>query len=566
MDTELSQLLGNLSLDDLDNVVNRMERVQNTNNRDDDVMGLLGAMKSLNVIADSKKLSKAIVGVKNYRKKVFAKKYKSLKGKKAKAISSAQMDDMFAAMDALKEEEDSMDLEDIMAELNDVIDDDDVSMGGGAKKKLKMRRQKGGMRLKKLPKDLENIITDYKKQFEDQEKKQKNLRKQIDQKYKKLQKLENKEQLTDKESIELMTIDIEIPIYVKYYLLNDGDYSKLLISKYFANPDDLETDESELYQDEKDILKKVKKSLYGGGKKLKKVGKIYKVDIRKVKKQHVSQILKKFGKYGYETLIKELKDMRKYFEYEHYTMAELNRKKINKKAKLNKFFADNIFEKEFIKNSKLKPALQRHSEAINKEFKQLKEIQKGGFSQRGPYEVHSRWPRFKIDQNMAMRDLKSVNQRGLRSLKVLKGGDKMMKDLIKKVRKDIRTEKQLEKIMMDSVVFEAEMINKLHDEIKEIDADISASKKLAKLEPKFKAMSVNKVKELEEQKKILKKFLNNLQKGGSFSQKGPYEKHSKYPRFKIDQKNAMRDLKSTNKRSLLRGGAKKKKIVKKSKK
>ena len=109
------------------------------------------------------------------------------------------------------------------------------------------------------------------------------------------------------------------------------------------------------------------------------------------------------------------------------------------------------------------------------------------------------------------------------------------------------------------------MINKLHSEIKEIDADISAAKKLAKQEPKFKSLSEKKVKDLEEQKKMLKKFLSNLQKGG-FGQRGPYEKHSTWPRYKIDQKNAMRDLKSVNKRSLLRGGAKKKKIVKKSKK
>lgn len=139
-----------------------------------------------------------------------------------------------------------------------------IQIGG----KNRRRKQRGGMRLKKLPKDLENLIIDYKKQFEDQEKKQKNLRKQIDQKYKKLEKLENKEPLTDKESIELMTIDIELPIYVKYYLLNDGDYSNLLISKDFQNPEDLETDESELYEDEKDILKKVKKTLYGGTKSL----------------------------------------------------------------------------------------------------------------------------------------------------------------------------------------------------------------------------------------------------------------------------------------------------------
>ena len=143
MDTELEQLLGNLSLDDLDNVINRMERVQVTNNKDDDVMGLLGAMSTLNVVPNNKKLSKAIEGVKKHRKRMFVKKYKSLKGKKSKAVTSSQLDDMFATMDALKqdemEDEESIDLDDIMAELNDVEMD-----GGAKKKKRKSKKQKGG--------------------------------------------------------------------------------------------------------------------------------------------------------------------------------------------------------------------------------------------------------------------------------------------------------------------------------------------------------------------------------------------------------------------------------------
>ena len=72
---------------------------------------------------------------------------------------------------------------------------------------------------------------------------------------------------TNKESTELITIDIELPVYVKYYILNDGDYSDLLVSKDFRTPEDLETTESELLEDEKEILKKIKKTLYGGAKK-----------------------------------------------------------------------------------------------------------------------------------------------------------------------------------------------------------------------------------------------------------------------------------------------------------
>jgi len=259
---ELDNMLSNLSLDNMDDIITRMERMQIHRNRDSDVEGLISAMGSLSTVPNNKKLQVALEGVKRTKQRFFARKFKSLKGKKTKALSKNQMSDIFATMNALKEEEEeTLDFGDLMAEL-------DAEMNGGAKKKRKMRRQKGGMRLNKLPKDLEKIITNYKKQLEEQEKKQKSLRKQIDQKYIRLQKLENKEPLTDKEAIELMTVSIEIPIYVKFYLLNGGDYWKLLISKEFRDPDDLEIDESLYeYQDEKDILKKVKKTLYGGAKK-----------------------------------------------------------------------------------------------------------------------------------------------------------------------------------------------------------------------------------------------------------------------------------------------------------
>lgn len=153
---------------------------------------------------------------------------------------------------------------------------------GGAKKKSQKSKigQKGGMNLKNLPKDLEKIINNYKKQFEKQLEKQKILKKQIDQKYKKLQKLENKERLTTKEEEELQTIDIEIPIYIKYYILNDGDYKELAISKDFQNPEDLEEDMSDYTTGEINKAKNIKKMLFGGAKK--KVAK--KKQVKKTKK------------------------------------------------------------------------------------------------------------------------------------------------------------------------------------------------------------------------------------------------------------------------------------------
>ena len=108
---------------------------------------------------------------------------------------------------------------------------------------------------------------------------------------------------------------------------------------------------------------------------------------------------------------------------------------------------------------------------------------------------------------------KSSKKSLMRRLKKQKGGSKMMKDLIKKVRKEIRTEKQLEKIMLDSIILEAEMRSQLSAEIKQVEKDIKNARALGK-ESKFKAISERKVKELECQKKMLKKFLANLKKGG----------------------------------------------------
>ena len=108
---------------------------------------------------------------------------------------------------------------------------------------------------------------------------------------------------------------------------------------------------------------------------------------------------------------------------------------------------------------------------------------------------------------------KSSKKSLMKRLKKQRGGGKMMKDIIKKVRKEIRTEKQLEKIMEESIIFEVEMKGKIQEEIKEINADIKRAKQIGK-EKKYKALSKKKVEKLEEQKKMLKKFLANLNKGG----------------------------------------------------
>ena len=144
MDIEITQLLGNLSLDELDDVIGRMERMRITNQRDNDVIGLVNAMNTLSIVANTKKLAMAIDGVKKHRKKVFVARYESLKNKKAKKVTSTQIDDIFSTMDALKQEEESMDFEDIIAEFDSIDFSDDVSMSGGAKGRR--RRMKGGFK------------------------------------------------------------------------------------------------------------------------------------------------------------------------------------------------------------------------------------------------------------------------------------------------------------------------------------------------------------------------------------------------------------------------------------
>ena len=146
VDQELSQMMGDLSMDQLDDIVSRMESMQINNNRDSDVEGLISAMGSLNTVPNNKKLEVALEGVKKHRKRIFATRYKSLKGKKSKAITSNQMDDLFATMDAIKQEEEEDLDSDFFDDLLEGMDEVDDEMMGGAKKKKgrKGRKQKGG--------------------------------------------------------------------------------------------------------------------------------------------------------------------------------------------------------------------------------------------------------------------------------------------------------------------------------------------------------------------------------------------------------------------------------------
>lgn len=103
MNRELDNLLVNINMEQLDDLILRMEKMKVERSVDPDVDVLISAMSSLSTDPKEQKLNKALKGVKNYRRKIFAKKYRSLKHNQSKKLTQGQINDMFAVMDSLKE-------------------------------------------------------------------------------------------------------------------------------------------------------------------------------------------------------------------------------------------------------------------------------------------------------------------------------------------------------------------------------------------------------------------------------------------------------------------------------
>jgi len=99
---ELEKKMNELSMNDLDNIIDRMEKMEITNRNDNKVIDLVNSMKSLNIVPKNQKIKIAIKGVRKYRNNKFNGIYKSLKGKKSKALTQGQINDIFATMDALR--------------------------------------------------------------------------------------------------------------------------------------------------------------------------------------------------------------------------------------------------------------------------------------------------------------------------------------------------------------------------------------------------------------------------------------------------------------------------------
>jgi len=142
---ELNNRFKIIELNDLDNIITRIEKMKVTNNRDDDIINLVNSMNSLQVVPHNHKLDVILAGTKKQRNKVFARKYKSVNGKKS-TLTKNQVDDIFNLMNALKEEDDGDDWDDVMDEID--------QLGGGKKSKKvkKMKEMKGCAWTKKVKK------------------------------------------------------------------------------------------------------------------------------------------------------------------------------------------------------------------------------------------------------------------------------------------------------------------------------------------------------------------------------------------------------------------------------
>lgn len=204
---ELDRKMSNMSIDDMDDLIGRFDKVKISKKDEDTLDSLIGLMSSLKIGSKKEKKKMLIKGIKERKRRMFARKYKNLSGKKIE-LNQKQIDDIFATMDALKQN------------------------GAGKKRKY----QKGGVKMSDLPKDIEKIVLDYKKQLEKNNKKQ---IKKIDNLFRQWDELDTEYEDTKDEDIANQRDDIfmEMESLVKKYLKNKGDFKKLQLSSNWKKSD-----------------------------------------------------------------------------------------------------------------------------------------------------------------------------------------------------------------------------------------------------------------------------------------------------------------------------------------
>lgn len=203
---ELDKKMSKMSIDDMDDLIGRFDNVKISKKDEDTLDNLIGSMKSLSVGTKKEKKKMFINGIKERKRRMFAKKYKSLSGKKVN-LSQNQIDDIFSTMNALKSQR-----------------------GSGRK------YQKGGVKIQDLPESVEKIVLNYKKQLEKTYKKQ---IKKINDLYRQWDDLDNQYEDTKEDDIadERDNIYIEMEKLTKKYLKNKGDFKKLELSSNWKKKD-----------------------------------------------------------------------------------------------------------------------------------------------------------------------------------------------------------------------------------------------------------------------------------------------------------------------------------------
>jgi hypothetical protein len=153
MNKELDTLLINVNIEELDDIIGRMEIMKIQKTVDPDVDVLISAISSLSTEPKEQKLSKALRGVKNYRKKIFARKYRSLKHNKSKKLTQGQMNDFFATMDALKSDQNGSG-----KQKGGVFIDKDYSIHSKYPRHAQLDRKKDLVRVNKRSQRMEKIL------------------------------------------------------------------------------------------------------------------------------------------------------------------------------------------------------------------------------------------------------------------------------------------------------------------------------------------------------------------------------------------------------------------------
>jgi len=132
---ELNNRFKIIEINDLDDIISRIENMKVSNRADNAVINLVNEMSSLELVPNNHKLDVILEGAKKQRRKMFARKYKSVAGKKA-TFSKQQIDDLFNVMKAIKKEDDDDDMD------MDFLDSELDQLGGGAKKSKKGKKSK----------------------------------------------------------------------------------------------------------------------------------------------------------------------------------------------------------------------------------------------------------------------------------------------------------------------------------------------------------------------------------------------------------------------------------------